>query len=104
MKYQELINKNIKALRVKYGTTQETFSEKIGLSLQGLSNIERNRYQPTAETIDRICKAFNITPAQLLLMDNKTNETLVKNITTLLRGCSTQKLNKIYEIVKIMVD
>jgi len=104
MDYRKLINTNIKALRIKHGMTQEVFSEKIGMSLQGLSNIERNRYQPTADTVDRICKAFNITPAQLLLINNRTNETLINNITTLLAGCSTQKLNKIYEIIKIIID
>ena len=104
MDYRKLINTNIKALRIKHGMTQEVFSEKIGMSLQGLSNIERNRYQPTADTVDRICKVFNITPAQLLLINNRTNETLINNITTLLAGCSTQKLNKIYEIVKIIID
>ena len=44
MKYQELINRNIKALRQKHYMTQEEFAERVGLSLQGLSNIERNRY------------------------------------------------------------
>lgn len=104
MGYLELITSNIKQLRLKHGLTQEEFAEKIGLSINGVSNIERNRYQPTADTVDRICKAFNITPAQLLLINNRTNETLINNITTLLAGCSTQKLNKIYEIVKIIID
>ena len=54
MDYQALINKSIKDLRKKLGLTQEQFCEKIGISLQGLSNLERNRYQPTAETIDKI--------------------------------------------------
>ena len=66
MKYQELINKNIKELRQANNLTQEEFAEKIGISIQGLSNIERNRYQPAAETVDKICKAFKITPAELL--------------------------------------
>ncbi len=45
MNYQKLINANIKELRVKLGLTQEEFAEKIGISIQGLSNIERNRYR-----------------------------------------------------------
>ena len=48
MGYQKLINSNIKELRLKHHLTQEEFAEKIGISLQGGSNIERNRYQPTA--------------------------------------------------------
>lgn len=103
MKYQKLINSNIKALRIKQGLTQEEFAEKIGLSIQGLSNIERNRYQPTSETIDKICKNFKISPLELLLTNSQTNEGLIKNINALLLECSTQKLKQIFEIIKILL-
>ena len=94
MKYQQLINKNIRELRIKKGLTQEEFAEKIGISIQGLSNIERNRYQPTSETIDKICNAFKITPLDLLLTKNNTNKILIKNINALLWQCSSYKLKK----------
>ena len=103
MKYQELINKNIKALRQRLYLTQEEFAEKIGLSLQGLSNIERNRYQPTAETIDKICNAFKISPAELLLVPTETNKDILENINTLLSACPTKKLKKIYEMILLMI-
>ena len=103
MKYQELINKNIKVLRQKHYLTQEEFAERVGLSLQGLSNIERNRYQPTAETIDRIYRAFIITPAELLLVPTDSNKEIIENIVTLLSECPTKKLKKIYEMVQLMV-
>ena len=103
MNYQQLISTNIKALRLEHHLTQEEFAEKIGISLQGLSNIERNRYQPTAETVDKICKAFNITPVQLLLTNVNTNEELIQNITAILSVCTTKKLKKIYDIIKIII-
>ena len=80
MRYQELLAKNIKELRLKNNLTQEIFAEKIGLTTNGVSNIERNRYQPTAETIDKICKVFKITPNELLLEPNKDSEDIIKNI------------------------
>ena len=101
MKYQELINTSIKNLRKSNNLTQEEFAEKIDISLQGLSNIERNRYQPTADTIDKICKAFKITPAELLLGQND-NE-IINNITLLLTNCPKNKLKKIYEDIKILI-
>lgn len=103
MSYQKIISKNIKALRVRSGFTQEQFAEKIGLTINGVSNIERNRYQPTAETVDRICKAFKITPQELLMTDSNSNQDIINNIVTLLNSCSSQKLKKIYEIVAILV-
>lgn len=101
MKYQELINNGIKNLRKSHNLTQEEFAEKIDISIQGLSNIERNRYQPTADTIDKICKAFKITPAELLLGQND-NE-IINNITLLLTNCPKNKLKKIYEVIKILI-
>ena len=103
MKYQKLINSNIKELRLKKGLTQEEFAEKIGISIQGLSNIERNRYQPTSETIDKICKSFKISPLELLLTNSQTNDSLIKNINALLSECSTQKLKQIFEIIKVLL-
>ena len=95
MKYQKLINSNIKELRIKNGLTQEEFAEKIGISIQGVSNIERNRYQPTSDTVDKICKSFKITPVELLLTKSKTNEQLIKNINALLNQTSSYKLKQI---------
>ena len=102
MNYQKLINSNIKSLRIKHGLTQEEFAERIGISIQGLSNIERNRYQPTSDTVDKICKKFKITPIELLLTDTKSNNNLINNINALLLECSTQKLKQIYEIILIL--
>ena len=103
MKYQELLNTNIKKLRQENNLTQEEFAEKIGISIQGLSNIERNRYQPTADTIDKICNAFKITPCELLLNPKVDNEEIIKNINSLLSECKKSKLKKIYDILLLML-
>lgn len=102
MKYQKLINTNIKELRIKHGLTQEEFAEKIGLSVQGLSNLERNRYQPTSDTIDKICKNFNLAPVELLLTNSQSDECLITNINSILRNCSKHKLKQIYDIIRIL--
>ncbi|MCD7878849.1 MAG: helix-turn-helix transcriptional regulator [Candidatus Gastranaerophilales bacterium] len=99
MNYQALINKNIKKLRLDNNLTQEEFAEKIGISIQGLSNIERNRYQPSAQTIDLICKKFEILPIQLLVEDKEENREIINNISTILSQCSAKRLKKIYEII-----
>ena len=73
------------------------------MSLQGLSNIERNRYQPSAETIDRICKVFKIKPIELLAEHNSDSEEILKNINFLLTDCKKSKLKKIYNILSILL-
>ncbi len=103
MDYQTLINDRIKNLRRSNNLTQEEFAEKIDISIQGLSNIERNRYQPTAETVDKICKAFKITPIELLSATEGENEDLIKEISILLSECSNSKLKKIYQVIKMLI-
>ncbi len=105
MKYQKLINDNIKYLRMTNGFTQEEFAEKIGISIQGVSNIERNKYQPNSETIDRICKVFKITPIQLLALkcNNDKHNEIITNIVSLLQDCTLSKLKQIYKILLILV-
>ena len=81
--FQELINKSIKELRERTGLSQEKFSEKCGLSVDGYRNIEHNRYTPKAATIDKICTAFNITPIDLLQYaynDNDRTELVTKRL------------------------
>lgn len=103
MKFQKILAVNIKELRLKNNLTQEAFAEKIGLSLNGVSNIERNRYQPTAETIDKICKAFNISPVELITSKADSNEKLLGNINSLLVNCTQKQLKQIYEIILILL-
>ena len=55
-----LIGTRIQEYRKMAGLNQEEFAEKIGLSLNGVSNIERCRYQPAAETIDKIRSAIEL--------------------------------------------
>lgn len=103
MKYLNLLSTNIRNLRLKHNLTQEAFAEKIGLTTNGVSNIERNRYQPAAETIDKICKAFDITPQELLVTNSEANQDLINNIVTLLNQTKPKTLKKIYEIITILL-
>ena len=104
MQYQKLINNGIKKLRKNLNLTQEVFSEKIGMSVHGLSNIERNRYQPNPETIDKICEVFKIHPLDLLAdypEDLEKDEQLTQ-ITAILKTYSKEELNKLYKILTVL--
>jgi transcriptional regulator with XRE-family HTH domain len=64
---QIIPGKNIKLFREKTGLTQEALSEKLDISVQHLSNIERGRRFVTAELLDRISDAFDITFSDLFI-------------------------------------
>ena len=103
MNYLYLISKGIKRLRSSLGLTQDEFSSKIDMSIQGLRNIEQGKYQPTADTIDKICNTFHISPFDLLIEQQSDDEiSVITVINKKLKTCSVEQLAKINEIIDII--
>ena len=103
MSYKELVTSGIKRIRNKYNLTQEQFAERICMSVQGYRNIEHSKYLPTAETIDKICTEFNISPIELLLPEEKIDEFNINSIINLkLRACTLEKLVRINSMIDLM--
>lgn len=103
MSYQKIINSGIKRLREQNKLTQEQFAEKIGMSVQGYRNIEHNKYQPTSDTIDKICKVFKVTPIDLLIPEQKSDlKEIRKIINYKLDTCKLEKLLRISSMIDLM--
>ncbi len=100
--YQKLINGNLKKLRKKLDLTQESFAEKANMSVEGYRNLEKNRYAPNPETIDKICMAFNITPFELLLPDTNSGSSLLEEIQDKLMLCNNDSLRRISKMIDII--
>ena len=60
------IANNIQKLRKADGLSQEDFAEKVGVTRQTVSRWENNEGDIKAANIDSICRAYNISPEQLL--------------------------------------
>jgi transcriptional regulator with XRE-family HTH domain len=103
MSYQEMINGGIKRLRLSKKLTQEQFAEKINMSVQGYRNLEHNKYQATAETVDKVCDVFNISPVDLLLPEpQKDLAKIIELINNKLGTCSIDKLIRINNMIDLM--
>ena len=63
--------KRVHELRVEAGWSQESFADLTGLHRTYISGIERGLRNPTLMIVERIAKAFSISPSELLKMDNK---------------------------------
>lgn len=100
MDIQKIINMNIKELRKRLGLTQEKFAEKVGLTPQGISNIERNKYMPSAESINKICEEFDITPDVLCQVEikNASKADVIRQINNRLNRLSLQELKQVLKI------
>ena len=74
------IAKNIKKLRKENGLSQEEFAEKINAVRQSVSKWERGKTNPTLDTIELICKEFNVTSEELMGKNKTKIERLIDKI------------------------
>jgi transcriptional regulator with XRE-family HTH domain len=66
MELRHRVAKNVKALRLERGYTQEELSELAGIDRNYTGMIERRERSPTVDTLEKIAKALEIDPAKLL--------------------------------------
>jgi len=62
---KEILARNLKENRRKLGITQPVLAERAGLSTHYLAMIELARKFPTADVLDRLAIALEITPNEL---------------------------------------
>lgn len=74
-----IFSKNLKYYRIKESFRQEDLAEKIGLTDKYISDLERSKFSPSLETIEKLANALNIT-ADILLKDDKTLEITITRI------------------------
>ena len=71
------LNENIKYLRKKYGYTQETFAESIGIKRSLVGAYEEGRSDPKLSLLQDICRYFKVSIDEILTKDLDKNEALV---------------------------
>ena len=106
MAIKQELGKKIKHIRISKGYTQERLSEIIGISQRALSSIELGENFVTAETLDKIIDAFEITAEELFAINKfKNPEELQKMIDANIAkiGNNSEKLEIIYNLTKSLV-
>lgn len=63
-----MIGKAVKKIRKSRGMTQGDLSEKSGIGVSSISQIELNSASPQKPTVDRLCKALNVNSEYLFFM------------------------------------
>ena len=95
------LGKKIKKLRIERGYTQEILSEMADISQRALSSIEVGENFVTAETLDKLLSALEITAEEIFATnDTKDSGELIKminkNIASI--GDNPEKLEIIYNL------
>jgi len=96
-----LLGKRIKLLRKNRNLTQEEFSEKIGIEISSLSNIESGKSFPSLMTFVKISEILGVRLDELIeishLQDIKTIEA---EILEMVKGLKDEDKRVVYKILK----
>lgn len=82
-----VFSKNLKYFRIKENLRQEDLAEKVDLTDKYISDLERAKFSPSLETIEKLAIALNISADLLLKEDNN----LKINITRIDEKTGTRK-------------
>lgn len=61
--------KRLQVLRSYAGITQEQLADKIGVTVESISNIERGVYGPKFQTLEKIAKVLKVRVKELFEFD-----------------------------------
>lgn len=105
MNIKRQLGSKIKRLRQKRGFTQEQLAEKIQIAPRTLSGIENGENFVTAETLEKVFSALEITGTELFAFDHlKPQEELIDEIVSDLHSIKDrEKIETIYKIVKATI-
>lgn len=106
MGIKEELGEKIKRMRVNRGFTQEELAETIDISQRGLSAIERGENFVTAETLDKLLIALNVTGEELFATTHlKSSDELIAEINRGILKINSNpiKLEILYNIVKSLL-
>ena len=97
-------------LRSKAGMTQDKLAEKASLSIDSIRRIENGSRSPSFDSQERISDALGIDLVELFRFDGKEYEILadatpeVIKLWELLKGKKREKIKKIYDLAKIVLE
>ena len=66
--------RNLRSLRISQDWTQEHLAERLGVSVNFVSFVERGIKSPSFDRLERIAKVFRVPVAQLFEMGRKNSE------------------------------
>ena len=98
------IGDNLYIIRRKSGKTQAEVAELAGLSDRAYADIERGTVNMRVETLLRICNVLNVTPNDILIIDNSASEQKLAVLFTKLNACPTREKNLAISLLEAFLD
>lgn len=98
---QVLVGLAVKAHRLRLSLTQAQLAERVGISEQGLSKVERGQSSATLQTLESISVALEVPIRELFpaSSDAVVKDEAAKRILAQLAGLSTDELRRVEEVI-----
>ncbi len=100
MEIKKQFGKKVKEKRLALGLTQEVLAEKIGISAKSLSQIELGNNFVSAENLEAICLALNVTPRFLFDFQDEDVTDKLQLINEKMKN-NKVLISKIYDVMSI---
>ncbi len=105
MPLKEQFGKQVKLLRQYYNMTQECLSELVDIDIRQLARIESGDSFVTAETLEKLCKALNVSYKDLFTFEDSVNNCENMTSDSILKFKQNySKLNKIIQKLAVSDD
>ncbi len=96
-----VLGARIKAVRKERGWSQEQLAERVGISTQYVSNIERGKENPTLDLLLRVAQALKVSPAEIFDLearglDRKTLQAEIRKV------IETQDIERLRIALKVL--
>ena len=106
MNIKKQLGGKIKRLRQKRGFTQEQLAEKIEIATRTLCGIESGKNFVTAETLEKVFDALQISSTELFAFDHiKPQDELIDEIVQDIQNLTDRtKIETIYKIIKATIN
>lgn len=99
--FKKLFGKRVKYFRNLIDYSQEELAERIGVSSNTISYIERGKNSISFTKIPALCAALQIEPYKLFInMENNSDTNKIDKINNLLKTANNKQLN----IIKILIE
>lgn len=103
--FKKAFGKRVKHFRCLLDYSQEELAEKIGVSSNTVSYIERGKNAISFTKLPQLCKALQVEPYKLFLeTDIEANETKIEHITNMLKPANKKQINIIARLIKNIMD
>ncbi len=100
-----IIGMRLKQARINKKITQEALAEALDLSVAYISRIERGSTKINLKRLSEMCNYLDISQGEVLEGTTPTsNSYLTAALNDLLKNCPAEKMDLIYNIVKVIVE